>query len=288
MIKFTSENEKVFCDAEVRGFGVYLDTWALIDLANGSESRRHQVVDSIRQGGTLLFSWANAMEIGALSGASSDAIRIFLQSIGPHWFPLELNPWKVVKKENAGLLESAAISEHFMKAYVEERISDLSTNGDNLLNLSGAFFDLSTVLNWLQESRERIKTDKEKLDQALKNHIKQARDDYDKDPNSFNYEYPEISYDPRLPATFVLNNLMRMLVREAKAFSFKKGDGLDFSHAVLAAAFGSMVTLDKQWQRRIRELPQSNHLAKVFYRNELDQFVKVLKECLDLRNALKG
>jgi hypothetical protein len=281
MIKITSEDGKVFCDAEVRGFGVYLDTWALIDLAKGLESRRHQVADSIREGGTLLFSWANAMEIVALSGASSDAIRIFLQSIGPHWFPLELNPWKVVKKESAGLLESAARSEHFMKVYVQERIYDLSTNGDNLLNLSEAFFDLSTVLNWLQESRGKIKTDKEKLDQTLKNHIKQARDDYDKDPNSFDYGYPEISYEPRLPATFVLNNLMRMLVHEARAFSFKEGDGLDFSHAVLAAAFGSIVTLDKQWKGRIEKLPQPNRLAKVFYGPELNQFVDVLEKCVN-------
>jgi hypothetical protein len=81
---------------------------------------------------------------------------------------------------------------------------------------------------------------------------------------------------------------MRILVSEAKAYCFKKGDGTDFSHAIFAAAFGSIVTLDKQWKGRIEKLPQPNRLAKVFYGSELNQFVDVLEERVNSSNALNG
>ena len=80
-----------------------------------------------------------------------------------------------------------------------------------------------------------------------------------------------------MPATFVSTHLQRMLVTESKAFQFKDGDGPDFCHAVLGAAYGSIATLDKQWKRRIENLPKPNHLAKMYYRPELDQLVAVLE-----------
>jgi hypothetical protein len=55
------------------------------------------------------------------------------------------------------------------------------------------------------------------------------------------------------------------LVLEAKQFRLKKGDGLDFSHAVMGSAFASVVTLDKHWKRRIEGLPKPNQLAHIYY-----------------------
>lgn len=54
-------------------------------------------------------------------------------------------------------------------------------------------------------------------------------------------------------------------------------DALDFCHAALAAAYGSLVALDRQWKRRVEDLPKPNGLAKVYYRPELDQLVDMLE-----------
>jgi len=48
---------------------------------------------------------------------------------------------------------------------------------------------------------------------------------------------------------------------------------MDFCHAVLAAAFASVATLDKHWKRRIEGLPKPNKLARIYYSPELDNMV---------------
>jgi hypothetical protein len=185
MIKITSEHGEVFCDAKTRGFCVYLDTWALLDLARGLESRQQRVTDSIRQGGTLLFSFANALEIGDLSGASSDAVQNLLNSIGQYWFPLEMNPWKVAEREKEGFVLSAPFADSLMKTFFQKRAHDLSSNENELLNLSESFFSLGSVLNWVKENKEKAQTDKGRLDQALEDRIKRMRAEYDNDRASY-------------------------------------------------------------------------------------------------------
>jgi hypothetical protein len=42
-------------------------------------------------------------ELVGPQGASADAVCTFLDSIGPHWIPLESNVWQVARKEAEGL-----------------------------------------------------------------------------------------------------------------------------------------------------------------------------------------
>jgi hypothetical protein len=44
-------------------------------------------------------------------------------------------------------------------------------------------------------------------------------------------------------------------------YNLKRGDGIDLCHAVIGSSFGSVVTLDKHWKRRVEELPKPNGLA---------------------------
>jgi hypothetical protein len=57
----------------------------------------------------------------------------------------------------------------------------------------------------------------------------------------------------------------------------KDNDGLDFCHAVLAAAYGSLATLDRHWKRRVEQLPKPNNVARMYYRPEVDDLVAVLE-----------
>lgn len=278
MIRFTSEDGKPVIVAETKGCGVYLDNDSLIDLAKGSTSRRQEFVHALQRKGTLLFSWANAVELAGPQGASADAARAFLDSVGPHWIPLELDPWTVVEREKAGLTAQAAVSCKFMEAYFQERTSPLPQAGSEVLDLSpGTFFRLGVVLDWVQENRDCIRQKAVQIDGALQERLKKLRADYKGDPKSLDQLLPPCQFDEHRPATFVLAHLQRVLVGEAKSFQFKQHDGLDFCHAVLAAAYGSLVTLDKQWKRRVEELPRPHHLARTYYRPELDQLVETLK-----------
>src|SRR5438128_10104269 len=120
MIQFaiTAQGHEVV--AETQGYSVYLDNDSLIELAKRREPRRRRFVDALRNRGTLLFSWVNAVEIGGPQGHSADAVRAFLDSIGPHWVPLESNAWTVAEREQSSGATKAAVSETFMSAYFED------------------------------------------------------------------------------------------------------------------------------------------------------------------------
>jgi hypothetical protein len=84
-------------------------------------------------------------------------------------------------------------------------------------------------------------------------------------------KFPRIAFHASRPACFVYMNLMRTMVVEAN--SLKKGDGMDFCHAVMACAFPSFATLDKHWKRRVEALPKPNGLARIYSSAELDTMV---------------
>ena len=279
MIKFTAEKNELVCVAELNSrLGVYLDNDSLIELATRFPTRRRRFLDALAMGGDLLFSYANAVEIAGPQGRTATAIRSFLDDVKSHWIPLELNPWKVARREADGILGQAPVSESFMKAYFEERIHDLTLEGRVVLDLSAeSFFRLGSVLDWVREHRDDICRDAGEVDRMFCSLLKQLRDDYDKNPSALDRETPSMSLDHQRPATHVLTQLLRMLVLEARAFQYKKNDWLDFCHAVLASAYGSMITLDKQWKRRVENLPFHNHFAKVYYRPQVDELVDLLE-----------
>jgi hypothetical protein len=286
MIRFTSEDGKPVCEALAAGrFSVYLDNDSLITLAKTRDvALRDRFIATIRAGGTLLFSLTNAIEISGPQQDSAAAVRVFLESIGPYWLPLELNPFKVVRREQEEGPEQAPVSREFMTAYFERRAYDVSPGGSLIVDLSPeTFFRLGSVLDWVQEERDSIRADIAVMDQALCNKLQELRTEYETDPSSLDRLLPPIPYDDRRPGTFVFVHLLRLLIVEAKAFQFKENDALDFCHAVLGAAYGSLATLDKQWKGRIGRLPKPNRLARMFYRPELPELVTMLESLVAKR-----
>ena len=130
MLTITASADGVVFEPRAVGYPVYLDTWALIDLAEGDEARRESFVDCIQSPhSALLFSFANAAEIGGPQGASAEAVRAFVECIGPHWVPLEMNPWTVVEREKPRRHTTAAISEGFIADYFKQRTHELAAEG---------------------------------------------------------------------------------------------------------------------------------------------------------------
>jgi hypothetical protein len=81
-------------------------------------------------------------------------------------------------------------------------------------------------------------------------------------------------------AAHVFWNLVRTMVRESKSYGFKRNDGLDLCHAVMAVGYSQVATLDKNWKRRARAIPHADKLGRVYYGPEMERLVADL-ETLD-------
>ncbi len=278
-VRFTTDEGKPTCVAEIPAnrCGVYLDNWAIIELAEGDGSRRDRFLKALEEGGELLFSWTNAAELWGPQGDSAARIREFLSAIGTHWIPLETNPFTVAKRECSGMpAERTAISDTFISAYFGQRSYELSPGGKEVLDLSEGFFSLEAVVDWAQEERDSTCADLRSLDESLRKMVHAARGRYEKNVDSLDMEFPFIPYDRQRPASFALAHLLRSLVSDE--YTIKRGDGADFCHAVLGAAYGSLATLDRQWKRRVQCLPTPNKLAQIFYGPEMEELVGTLEE----------
>src|SRR6185503_1350992 len=81
--------DKVTLRVTVRRVPVYLDNWAIVALAKDRGQPREGFLRALTNGADVLFSVTNASEIVGPAGASQEAVREFLSTIGPHWIPIE-------------------------------------------------------------------------------------------------------------------------------------------------------------------------------------------------------
>jgi hypothetical protein len=289
MIRATSSTDAPLTfNASVSGLAVYLDNFSLIRLAKHNPSRRQRFITALHNGADLMFSVSNAAELIGPQGDSQDAVRLLLNEIGPHWFPVELNPFEVTQRELAGARpDQSCVASDFMKQYFVARTAGYTPASGRVIDLSEQFFCLGAVLDWLNPQRTSILARTADLDQALINKIREHRSEYERDKLWLERAFPALPFIEGKPATFAYVNIVRDLILEAKSHRLKKGDGFDFCHAVIACAFASIATLDKHWKRRVENLPKPNKLARIYYEPQLDEMIddieSVLKSRLDGR-----
>jgi hypothetical protein len=125
--------------------------------------------------------------------------------------------------------------------------------------------------------RDEIKRTMTNFDVVLRDKLRELRRAYDHNRARLSSVLPPSTYEATTPATFCWNALIRLLVLEGKAHHWKRGDSADFCHALFAASYAQLATLDKHWKRRIELLPKPNSLASIYYEPELDQFVADLQ-----------
>jgi hypothetical protein len=271
--------------ASVGGLAIYLDNWAIGELAEGDSSRRARFIRALRVGADLLFSVTNAAELPGPLGRSAEMVRAFLDEVGEHWFPVELNVLEVVNREKSGKdVSECCTAEEFMRAYFRNRTAGYMRDSGKIISLSSDFFSLGKVCDWLAPERDDMRKLSEEYDGIFGEEILRRHREYEADPSTL-AKFPALSYDPALRATFVTSNLVRTLIIEAETHPPKKGDGCDFSHAVMASAFASFATLDRHWKRRIDNLPKPNQLARIYYGPELDQMVADIETQLETMRA---
>jgi hypothetical protein len=264
------QNGKLDLFISIAGPAVYLDNFAIKELAKGDTSRRRQFLAGVNRGAELLFSVANAAELTGFQDSSFREVRAFLEEIGPHWFPVELDPYMVVQRELSGKsADESCFSDKFMRDYLRYRAGNRPLEQ----NISAEFFRLGPIMDWLAPQRDSIAKGKADLDDKLVRKIKEHRARYEADPQWFEAAFRMLAADEAPRATFVYNNLIRTLILEIKGYHLKRNDGIDFCQAVIASAFTSFATLDKPWKRRIECLPKPNKMARIYYAQELDEMV---------------
>lgn len=275
MLSFSSGNNgQLFqVQAGLTGSAVYLDNFAIMDLAEGGSARRRQFIEALHSGrADLLFSASNLVDLSGPQGASLTATKEFLDGIGSHWFPVELAPNIVTEREKRGIGPAFnCLSERLLRDLVANR---LAAQTGTITVVSSDLFRLGSVLEWIAPQRDSIRRSLTKLDDALIKRVETYRAAHLSDPTWLDRTFPALPFNASKPATFAYVNLVRTLVLETvRGRKLGKGDGLDFCHCVIACGCASFAVLDKQWKRRVETFPQPNCAPPVFYARDLDRFI---------------
>jgi hypothetical protein len=264
----------------VRRVPIYLDNFAIKLLAKGDISLRQRFVAALHNGADLLFSTANSVEISGAQGASALAIKTFLDELGPHWYPVDFNPFVVMEQEKAGLDPSrCCYAEEMLRAYFVNRTSEHRPGSGRVIDLSEQFFQLGLFVDWLQPKRDHFLERSRAFDAELNTGMRELRVKHKRNPGWLDRVLPLPQFNPRMAATFSFCCLMRELISDS-GFQMKKGDGMDFCHAVMASSFAVFAALDKQWKRRVENFPKPNGAARIYYEPELDTMVADIETAL--------
>jgi hypothetical protein len=192
------------------------------------------------------------------------------------WAFVELDPGKVMEREVDGQ-GGACLCRQLMDAFFQDPETVL-TKATSILDMSAdTFLRLGAVMDWMGPHGGKMIQNAVALDKAIIEVVDKLRVEYDSDPTVLDIRLPPIGFNPKRPATFAWNHLVRNLVINAKGHPPKAGDGRDLCHAVVGAAYGSFAALDKHWKQRVAALPKPNGLAKIYYAPELDQLVADLE-----------
>jgi len=277
---FCAPNGEPTFAASVNGIAIYLDNWAIKALAKGDTTLRQRFVVALRNGADILFSIAHAIEILGPQGASSVAFKTFLNEVGSHWYPLEFNVFKVMEREAAGMPpDKCCVDEELLRAYFTNRTSGHTPGSGLVIDLSEQFFKLGTFVDWLAPRRDYFRQKNEELDNILHDRMGLLRAKFKQDPGRLDKDQPQPKFHPTRAATFACVGLMRDLISD-RGYQIKKGDGIDFFHAVMASAFSTFATLDKQWKRRVENLPKPNGSPRIYYEPELGEMVHDIEAAL--------
>jgi hypothetical protein len=181
--------------------------------------------------------------------------------------------FKVMEREAAGMPpDKCCVDEDLLRAYFTNRTSEYTRGSGKVIDLSEQFFRLGTFVDWLTPQRDYFFAKSEEFDGILRDYMGPLRAKFKRNPGWLDVAMPERKFSPFMAATFAFSSLMRDLISDS-GYQMKKGDGIDFCHAVMASAFSTFATLDKQWKRRVENLPKPNRVPRVYYEPELSAMV---------------
>ncbi len=243
--------------ATTRPPSVFLDHCAL-RVISSDRSHRKKFLGCFESAGTLLFSWAHMLELSGNSGASADRISDLLQGVGANWFPLEVNPFKMLERETHGGQndESLCAGTGFLCNYYP--------------HIHGGPLWLNTVVTLTQdpEIQRALTAVLEGVKREVCQTVMTSRE------NVRNLPRRE-PFDTKQPAASILGGLSRILLKGA--FNFNANDSVDFFHAAGALVCGDMVLLDKRWADFARQIGVPKDYTRVYTPRQIVPFLDDLE-----------
>lgn len=259
MVTITKEGSGFQVDAWVRRPSIYLDTWALSDFSVDS-ALGERLLGVLKRNGTLLFSWANVLEISRLTGATAENIRGLLTELAEQWFPIEFNPIKVIERENSPVNSSPCLADGFLRAYIPY--------------IYDGPLALSTLVDLLHH--DEVKASAEHNYQVLTTEIcdlfRSERDLWPVRPHT----NKSLHFQPDKPTAFVYDGLMQLIAKEG--FPINAQHVLDFFHATVSLAYGDFVLLDKHWKELARKLALPCDRVRVYSKPQIAQLLRDLDQ----------
>lgn len=263
MITVIKDGDNYTINTSIRRPTIYLDHWALRDFSS-DQPLRNRFLSAFKNRGTLLFSWANIIEVSRNTGSSAEQIRSFLSEIEEQWFPVTMDPYKVIEREKRYKPgnNNPSFDIDFIKAYYPY-IHDG--------NLS-----LSSIVGLTQDDQEKPEPESiHALTTEICQLVQCGREQWCIDPQSFCNAFPDFLFNPDRAAEFTYNRLMRLMCKES--FKFEANDALDFCHATVSLAYGDFVLLDKHWADLARKLKLPDHV-RVYSKCQVYQFLIDLEQ----------
>lgn len=246
---------------------IYLDHWALRRLSENSTLGNRFLV-AFEQRGTVMFSLMNVAEISRdASQQRAQQIRHFLAQLGVHWFPMTIDPLRIIDADQTGTTPdglppcaSAAFltDPHFASCLVAGPLS-LTHVVDLTFGPGGE--DLRQVTD--------------QMTAELRQNIQDWRDEYAMDPNVLDERYPLLQFDARRPVRGIYYGLARYTITDT--FTLNDNHARDLFHAVASVHCADMVTLDPHWAGQVQKLKLPPDFVQVYSQRDLDRFLADLE-----------
>lgn len=290
MIRATVRSGHPSLEGSVNGIAIFLDNWAIKTLAKSNPELGERFIAAVHKGAGVIFSMNNAIEALGPQGKSSDAFKAFLNRLGPHWYPMTANYLQVIEREDQGLSRSeCGYDGEMLVTYFKSRTANNTRGSGTVIDLSSEqFFQLGSIIEFSEDSRDHFVEQSAEFDRMLKDYVRQLRAKFKKNPAWLDTALPSVPFHPAHAARFAFVHLMRELITDA-GYQIEKGDAMDMGNAIIASAFSNFATLDKQWKRRVENLPKPNQNPRVYPQPELEDMVTDLENALvQLHSSPKG
>lgn len=253
---------------------VYLDQWALRDIAKGSHQRFTEVL--LRRGGTLALSALHLMESAKISSRPTrEGIERLLASVCPHLCFIQPKAGRVVDQEDALLTGRSFVGPQFDDAFLEVFVLRGRTGRDYRgLNPAGLLSELREV----GPLGEQVGLIVQKLHATFDEDLTHRRERYARDAGArHRVRRPPKGPPMPFPTRFLFEELLNSLVRDRMTMA--PNDWMDFFHSVVPVSYCNFVLLDRRWHakvteacRRLRRSGLITRAAQVFSPRTMGEF----------------
>lgn len=236
---------------------IYLDHWAIREISSNQDYRK-RFLNKFGVSGTLLISNANIVEMLGNNKESLENIRQFFSEIKDNWFPLDINPIRVMEKEELpDIGVSPCYSHKFLKRFYNQ--------------LPDGRINLASVVDLVQENQAQEYEDLKSLKKEKSEEVMRLRERWKWDKSLAENIFTCRKFDPKKPQKYVFDSIMRIVLNAD--FPFKENDVLDFSHTVVSIAYGNVVLLDKKWADIFRKLKMPDNRLAVYTKPQIPEFL---------------